>query len=1252
MEVSGLPGPIQQVPHLTQRVSMALCLVIAGTMLLCNGQDLEVGGDSPDAEADEFENLMEKDATAWWNEDWARRRPVRLEIVNPHDIPERVVFLKEPKPLFLVNTLRAQQGLADLRAVDEQGKSLPCGAINWDRDDGSHWIWVQLDKAPEQGPVRLFLYYSNPKSEPLGVKLPKVPVPDQPSSAYRVELAFEEIRPRDPPTQRNFGPGEWFKRFISVECEELEGITRADRGHLVRAQKGASAGACVINQKLRTGERMEVTLSHQVTIPADGVYRLWARYLPRLGKREFEPFVIDLAEAGRSRHFGATPEEGESFVWEWQDLELKEGPTTLSLELPGVSAPDCILLTRDKEYRPDMEELTGPVWMRFKVLEPKENRYSVNVYCVHTPYSAMGQLGTGIGTLFRRGCITRRPDIDAAAKDEAQLIPAGEYTPWIRALHSRAYTWYTRVTFERRAGEGETKKIEVHAEFATAPHPDRVFRTATERTGLTPELLIRMPTGLSWRSMDATQTFGQWAERRFEHAKAMGFKGGEAPKKILFLVWADSMDTERVLDMTLKTFSWIGLNGICASGPDDEALGRYCEEHGIKWTFYNHWATPDGVGAALSDAPMKETYSETVNDVYRQKLDEFYARTSGIYKQRYPWYFSHCRYNSMGDEIGPAISPEAMNEHPRLRGLYHEYLKEQGVTPATVGAGTWDKVRAPAELVIRVKQPEQIRREMVEEAERKTAEEAKKLTAGSLTTPDQTEVSEEERSEEAAVMAKLAEEKTAKPETEDERAKRELHERRAYYWMTRFQSYFTANIYYPNATAAFNRHYPKDAVTTCNLQASPAQTGAMWGGALNIFELGRAKAFEAMHVEDYVGGWDRGTGQVLYAAGLLRAAARTHNLPLGCYLCGAYVRTRTIAFLAQGTHFINYYIYGPIHRIGPVWSETYPHIEDLGHTLREVARVEDYLVKARNKKSDVAMLVANSSEAMSRFHKLPFAPARQNLFIALNHGQVPVDIVGEEDIVTDGLLDSYKVLYVVDPNVRTSVQKCIRGWVEGGGWLRLSAGACAWNEYHEPSSVLNEVLGVGSRVAGPLEKEVWESPGQVRLPATEVTPEGHVSVAGVHETAVPSTAEVVAKFADGAPAVLGSRFGKGRTMLTCFSPELGYGAHWGEAGKDGASTERELIARFARAAGAEPHCKLSRQGIYNVVHEGPGLKVLFLMNVWLGHIEQLGVEIPFDAKPAKVISSRKGEVPFDYRDGAVHFNLPMDQTDIVVVTAE
>jgi len=1231
---------------------MALWLCVYATALLCHCQDLDMGGDPEEAGADEFENLMEKDATAWWNEDWARRQPGRLEIVNPHDIPGRVLFLKEPKPLFLANTLRAQRGMADLRIIDEQGKSLPCGAINWDRDDGSHWIWAQLTKAPEQGPMRLFLYYSNPKAKPLGAKLPRVPVPEQPSSAYRVELAFEEVRPRDPPASRNFGPGEWFERFICIECEELDGITRANRRHLVRGQKGASADYCVINQALRTGERIEVPLTREIAVPADGTYRLWVRYLPRLRKQEFEPFTIGLGEAGRSRRFGAAIDKSESFVWEWQDLDLKKGTTTLSLELPGVSAPDCILLTRDKEYRPDIEEFSGPVWMRFKVLEPKENRYSVRAYCVHTPYSAMGQLGTGIGTLFRRGAIARRPDIDAAAKDETQLIPAGEYTPWVQALHSRAYTWYTRVTFERRAGEAEMKKIKVQADLATAPHPDRIFRTATERTGLGPELLVRMPTGLSWRSMDLTQTFGQWAERRFEHAKAMGFRGGEGPKKILFLVWADSMYTERVLDMTLKTFSWIGLNGICSRGPDDEALGRYCEKHGIKWTFYNHWAMPIGIGAALSDAPMKATYLETVNEIYRQQLDEFYERTSKTYKERYPWYFSHCRYNSMGDEIGPAISPEAMNENPRLRGLYHEYLKQQGVTPEFVGAETWDKVRAPAELVIRVKQPWDIRREMAEEAERKTAEEAKKLGAGGLNTPDQVEEDEEEKSEDEKVMAKLTEEEEAEPETEEERAKRELDERRSYYWMTRFQSYFTANIFYPNATAAFNRYYPKDAVTTCNLQASPAQTGAMWGGALNVFELGRAKAFEAMHVEDYVGGSDRGTGQVLYAAGLLRAAARKHSLPLGCYLCGAYVRTRTIAFLAQGTHFINYYIYGPIHCIGPVWSENYGHIEDMGRTLREIARVEDYLVKARNKKSEAAMLVANSSEAMSRFHKFPFASARQNLFIALNQAQVPVDIVGEEDIVTDGLLDSYKALYVVDPNVRMSVQERIRDWVQAGGWLRLSAGACAWNEYHEPSSALDKALGVNNRAAKPLETDAPEPPAQVGLSATEVTPEGSVRAAGVRETAVPSTAEELAKFADGAPAVLRNRFGRGRTMLTCFSPEFGYWGHWSKKGEDGASTERELIAKFARAAGAEPHCKLSRHGIYNLVHEGPGVKVLFLMNVWLGHIERLGVEIPFDTKPAKVISSRKGAVPFDYRDGAVHFSLPIDLTDIVVVAAE
>ena len=404
---------------------------------------------------------------------------------------------------------------------------------------------------------------------------------------------------------------------------------------------------------------------------------------------------------------------------------------------------------------------------------------------------------------------------------------------------------------------------------------------------------------------------------------------------------------------------------------------------------------------------------------------------------------------------------------------------------------------------------------------------------------------------------------------------------------------------------------------------------------------------------------------------MLRAAARKHQLPLSMYLVGTDPYLRYYLYLMQGFQEIDFYQYGPYSNVGPAWGEDRGTLLQIGKATREIAPYEELLCAARRRPTRAALLVAYTTDVMQK-HGPGFGPERQGLYLALHHSGIPVDVVGETDLVNDNLLQQYSVLYVTDPVVRLDVQRKILDWVRGGGHLWAGAGALGWDEYGRISRVLWPAFGVQEYDVRVQPAIGWGlpffSPRSIRIryhPRGLLKASGgagalslpHDVIAwGIRGNLPPSTGKVLARFDDGKPGALQNQYGKGMVWtIGVLAGEAYARRHWRlglpPARLDCASgtAERALVATAAAAAGVSPPVKLSVPGLYSSVLDAPGATLVFLVNASTRPVKQLTVALAGAETVGKVESLRQGILPHRVEQGRLVVDVPLQDVELLVL---
>ena len=92
---------------------------------------------------------------------------------------------------------------------------------------------------------------------------------------------------------------------------------------------------------------------------------------------------------------------------------------------------------------------------------------------------------------------------------------------------------------------------------------------------------------------------------------------------------------------------------------------------------------------------------------------------------------------------------------------------------------------------------------------------------------------------------------------------------------------------------------------------------------------------------------------------------------------------------------------------------------------------------------NVHNLVFNTAHCVSIF----CSQAKRSLYIAIRHCQIALDVITEEDI-EDGLVNSYALVFLSAPHIRTAAATALVDWVAKGGTLLGSVGMGMLNEFN------------------------------------------------------------------------------------------------------------------------------------------------------------------------------------------------------------
>jgi hypothetical protein len=207
------------------------------------------------------------------------------------------------------------------------------------------------------------------------------------------------------------------------------------------------------------------------------------------------------------------------------------------------------------------------------------------------------------------------------------------------------------------------------------------------------------------------------------------------------------------------------------------------------------------------------------------------------------------------------------------------------------------------------------------------------------------------------------------------------------------------------------------------------------------------------------------------------------------------------------------------------------------------ALTENWLDPARPVDAPVALLLSEASDLWEISGKSQgavkpdseetnaFQEERKNTYYALRNAGYRVDLITEAD-AREGWLARYKALYIGGENMERATAPAIEKWVRDGGILAASAGAARKDEYDEPFTGLDAVLGRGPRTAYDRYRGALRSKLELLFlkPLDTVKPEAGAAfpALAVRETfAAASNAVVLARFGDGSPAWVSSAAGRG-----------------------------------------------------------------------------------------------------------------------------
>jgi len=273
---------------------------------------------------------------------------------------------------------------------------------------------------------------------------------------------------------------------------------------------------------------------------------------------------------------------------------------------------------------------------------------------------------------------------------------------------------------------------------------------------------------------------------------------------------------------------------------------------------------------------------------------------------------------------------------------------------------------------------------------------------------------------------------------------------------------------------------------------------------------------------------------------LIRSASKGPNLlvPGTCYdlTVGRYARDLAISYSHCGGVWVWCWMYQNKYRIPYAWGRSFyePSLrgkwkegmwEVTEKTFRKMAKVEKYLINTASP-SQIALIYSERTRIIDSYNR--YYINQLGLYQALLQEHIQVDPVFAEAL-TKERINKYKVLII--PDSRTLSERevnLIRNWVKEGGVLISIASTSLCDEWGRKQSnyLLSELFGVNYQ-------ETKTGAANITIAASEIEMSQEITynTEYPYDLVSPTTANIIAKFNNGDPAILINRYYKGKSIF-------------------------------------------------------------------------------------------------------------------------
>ncbi len=786
-----------------------------------------------------------------------------------------------------------------------------------------------------------------------------------------------------------------------------------------------------------------------------------ARPLEKRNTKEFDMFGLRIGEAGEAKWGDSFA----AFVWDSMEAKLRKGDYTLRISKTHPRRTerhqrliDCIIITSDETYEAQTEDLT-PLYVRFDVPAVRTNALR---------FLLRSRLADG-GNFFEHVSFST-PFV--------KPVKPGASSEWIEVskyLKAGKLGQYNRVTFDGFVNKrGETLDADYTVHLSRSPSTNGIVKTL-ERRGRGSSVSFR----IDLLNREAILSEIEESAANLVRSQATPAVGRYPTQFVFQTSCAVSDALEQTWRNEMQALRNLGINQI-AYPPD--AAERYARQGftRAKVGFYI-WN--------LKNRPENSTASECYLNPDREKI----ARAAEEAEQKarqYPPGIEVVRLAGFADEPGfdyLAHVPEC----PLCQAAFPGYLKAMNV---------------PYEVFAR--EVEELALEQVLAGEAPATGAARSLDA-------------------------------VRPSADTNRPHH-------FYWTSRF-GINTVTEFIRTGTQAAETNNPAWR-TTLNFANQLRSTLA--GSGLDWFEIFRTRAMTFGENEDYIA-WVKNFQLRGYLMAVMRAACKTQGYaygPLAAYPgnTGWELVAGGFSQIGQGATFFSFFNYGPHYVPSSSPCSHLPWVHDATrHLTYATGAVEDRLYGARVMTGDVATLLSTTSDIWSvapaqssqTFANL-YGMERFYLYLILRHLQASVDVLAEEDLATD--LKPYRMLLATDSHLRRAYAPAVREWVEAGGTLYVGANALAFDEYNQPLGLI-EGMGLAR---GLLANDGNLNPGRPQYELNHrrslglvQTPEPFNAIFGTQSLA---GGETLFTRDDGTPALIEVAFGRGRVIAGCTFPAMEY----------------------------------------------------------------------------------------------------------------